>query len=149
MPQIERISDLFPPVVFEPHQHGAPGFVYVLAMLAPVEPVFKIGRTSGVEARVRQITSVLPYDTVLLFVMWAKDAVAQEAYLHHYFGEYRLRGEWFELPESALIELYELAQEMRATTPDSVYPELLALPIDVWRMHKNWDRPKPPKSEVA
>jgi hypothetical protein len=118
------------------------GFVYVLAMVPPEgSPVFKIGMASHPDSRVNQLQAVMPFENFLVLVLWAKDALGQEAYLHRYFAEYRLRGEWFRLPDEALIELHGLAETMRADTPASALKHLRALPMEVWHRHKNGEWP--------
>jgi len=136
-----NVSDLFPRNI--PYaEPDLSGFVYVAAMLAPSGPVYKIGRSRDVSARISQLDWMLPYRTITIFVMWAKDVVGQEAYLHRYFVEYGLRGEWFALPESALEELHELAEIMRSDTPESELKHLCAMPLEAWRMHQEMDSAK-------
>lgn len=123
-------------MIIEPRSSGDKrGFVYVHAMLIPSEPVFKIGKAICVNARLQSMTS-LPYPEVTVFAIWFQDALAQEAYIHRHFAEYRLRGEWFALPDDALLELHELAERMRPKTPEWLRDQLVALPMEIWHKHK-------------
>ena len=85
------------------------GFVYVLAMLTPMGEIFKIGKARNVASRLILFEPALPYETVLMFVIRAADALELESALHLWYAKYRLSGEWFALPDNALFELYDLA----------------------------------------
>lgn len=112
------------------------GFVYVLMMLAPEGPVFKIGKAINVAARMEQIQPLLPYDSIVLFQLWSPDVLAQEAYLHRYYSECRLLGEWFRLALGELFALEELGAQMAASTP----PEHLDRPTN-WRIGLFYNAP--------
>jgi len=133
-----RIRDLFPRDVVYP-EPDLSGFVYVVGMLAPTGPIYKIGKSSDVKARVRQFNPTLPYPTCVVFALWSKNALGQEEYVHRHFAQYRLRGEWFALPEEALVELHELAEIMRRDTPELLLDSLCAMPLELWRIHQEWD----------
>lgn len=133
------IADLFRGVVYDIEEPDAGGFVYVVGMLTPSGPIYKIGKASDVDARVNQFNPTLPYPVCVVFSLWAKNALGQEEHIHRHFAEYRLRGEWFALPEEALVQLHDLAEVMRRDTPERMLRSLCAMPLELWRIHQEWD----------
>ena len=96
------------------------GFVYVLMMVPPEgSPVFKIGKANNIALRLDQIQPLLPFDSVLAFAIWSKDALAQEAYIHRYYAKYRLLGEWFRLPRWAMPQFAELQRITSQEAPEA------------------------------
>lgn len=112
-------------VELEPRRSDRTGFVYVLMMVPPEgSPVFKIGKARNIGARLDQIQPLLPYESFLLFAFWAKDALAQEAYIHRYYAKYRLLGEWFRLPPWAISQCAELQKIMADEAPEWAREEI-------------------------
>ena len=126
-----KVSELFPPSS-DLCQRDETAFVYVIAMLTPFMPVFKIGMSRDVNTRVAQIESILPYPCLLMFVLWAKDASALELSLHQCFAEYRVSGEWFELPEDCLVALDRVADAMVGETPTWALKHLRTTRPEEW-----------------
>lgn len=63
---------------------------------------YKIGRTSSLSRRSRQIQIELPETTEVIHQIRTDDPVGVEAYWHKRFAEYRGNGEWFRLPDAAV-----------------------------------------------
>ncbi len=77
------------------HDQGK-GFteLYVYFIYAPLVNKVKIGRATNLADRLQKIQTHSPIDVVLLG--YIKGTKATELAIHHRFGDYRARGEWFE-----------------------------------------------------
>ena len=76
------------------------GFVY----LASGNGSFKIGRSWNLESRERYLTTKLPFPVQIVHTIKAKDCVSAEQYWHERYEAKRVRGEWFNLSESDIVE---------------------------------------------
>ena len=83
------------------------GWVYVMQ----ADKYYKIGISQNVSARMNQISPKMPFVLSLLCKMKTSDMSGAEAKLHEKYSEFRVRGEWFELPPSAVEELCLLSKE--------------------------------------
>jgi hypothetical protein len=83
------------------------GYVYLIAGGG----YFKIGLTSNLATRHKQIGSKLPFKTTLIHAIQTNDMEKTEAYWHERFSQNRAEGEWFQLTESEVSE-FCLQQEM-------------------------------------
>ncbi len=74
------------------------GYVYMLRYGKD----YKVGRTSSVQRRSRQIQIELPETTDLIHAILTDDPTGVETYWHRRFQEFRGNGEWFRLPAGAI-----------------------------------------------
>ena len=88
-----------------PRRHGTPrrGWVYLLKM----NQYYKIGRTTGTnpEARIQSITAFLPCIPELIHLFQTSNAASVENTLHKRYHQYRKNGEWFRLPQEAVLQI--------------------------------------------
>jgi len=61
----------------------------------------KIGFASNIQRRVKQLQTVFPFDLELIG-QWPDATVLGEKRLHQVCAAYRIRGEWFDLPDDIL-----------------------------------------------
>lgn len=73
----------------EPHQ---PDKVY---LLKSDNGIYKIGYSNNVDRRVDQLNRQLPIEVREVFSIECEQAKIAESYLHGYFNDKRLAGEWF------------------------------------------------------
>lgn len=83
--------------------HRRKGYVYVLK----AGPFYKIGVSKDVAKRVKQLSTLPPFDLEIIHTIWTEDSYGLEAELHEYFNSKRKNGEWFTLDE-ADIEYIEI-----------------------------------------
>lgn len=83
------------------------GYVYIVG--SSEEGLYKIGKTTSPEKRLRSLQTACPYE--LDYTRWIKtDRMDElERRLHNQFSDKRTRGEWFKLAEEDL-KLMELLQ---------------------------------------
>jgi len=74
------------------------GYVYLLSF----GEEYKIGSSSNVERRFREIKTQMPYEGKIIHTITTGDPAGIEAYWHQYFRAKRLKGEWFKLSASEI-----------------------------------------------
>lgn len=72
------------------------GYVYLIHFGAE----YKIGSSSSVERRFREIKTQMPYEGKIIHSIATGDPEGIEAYWHEYFKDRRLKVEWFKLSPS-------------------------------------------------
>lgn len=87
------------------------GYVYLLKS----GPAYKIGRAREVDARIKQISPVLPYPVEVVHTIPSNNVVRAEAHYHQMFASKRLRGEWFDLSDA---DVWQLRSEQEALFDD-------------------------------
>ncbi|MGC4056640.1 MAG: GIY-YIG nuclease family protein [Chitinophagaceae bacterium] len=65
---------------------------------------YKIGRTSNLSLRLKQIKTSSPYNIKLVYFIRTLHYVSLEAHLHKAFKAYRGQGEWFDFDDITLKE---------------------------------------------
>jgi hypothetical protein len=73
-----------------------PGYVYVIQ----AGPYYKIGVSRKVSRRIRQLSTLPPFDLELVCTIKTDDMFALERTLHEKFSSKRINGEWFSLSDS-------------------------------------------------
>lgn len=80
------------------------GFVYLLQ----AGPYYKIGRSNDIDQRIKQLSTLPPFDLNLLHALWCDNCLQVERWLHDKFGDKRIRGEWFTLTPDDLDFVMQL-----------------------------------------
>ena len=71
----------------------------------------KIGRSSNVDKRIKQIQTGNPNKIILIQKYQCKDCNTVERMIHNNYKEKRLEGEWFNFTERDINECKELIQK--------------------------------------
>lgn len=79
-----------------------PGYIYLIH--GESTPWYKIGTASKPHKRLGEISAQAPFAPVLIKAFYVKDVAGEESYWHSRFGDKRVRGEWFTLSESDVLE---------------------------------------------
>jgi hypothetical protein len=82
-----------------------PGFVYLIQC----GPYYKIGVSTDVGQRVKQLSTLPPFDLDLVCTIETGDMESLERELHERFADKRKRGEWFELDPEDVDQIREMA----------------------------------------
>lgn len=77
------------------------GFVYLLK----TGEFYKIGKTFNIKKRVSSIQTANPNKIELIAYKESGDAFSDEQEVHKLLKDYRVRGEWFKLPEELVSSL--------------------------------------------
>jgi Meiotically up-regulated gene 113 len=96
-----------------PVSDGVEVLRYVYLMRAD-NGVYKVGRSRRVETRAHEVSASLPYDVELIHEYRTSIYFELEKALHDHFARWRVRGEWFKLPEDQVARFPETAREVEA-----------------------------------
>ena len=78
--------------------------LYIFRAASPYKNnLVKIGVSSNVGKRLKQIQTSCPYRIELLEKAGVNDAYGHEKAIHDQYKKYKLKGEWFLLPDSTLF----------------------------------------------
>jgi len=112
----------------------AAGFVYFIEAVGT--PRIKLGYSVDPEKRLKELQTGSPYKLALL-AKWP--AIPQtETYLHELFTEYRVHGEWFELPQILMEQL--LKNDRKAKNPEIKQEDADDNDPRLWRLDAYHDR---------
>lgn len=96
--KLEKRLPEFPRTVPQPQTSVASkiaGYVYILN----AGPYYKIGASQDVTRRIKQLSTVPPFDLELIHTIQTDDMYGLEETLHEQFAGKRKNGEWFELTD--------------------------------------------------
>ena len=65
----------------------------------------KVGRSKTPTRRIKHFDTIMPLEVRVVSWFYADDYVAAEAWLHDYLKDYRIKGEWFDIPEMVIYNL--------------------------------------------
>lgn len=82
------------------------GYVYVLRA---DNGVYKIGQSTQIDDRIKQLSIQLPYELELVHVIETDHVINAEQLLHNRYAEKRRGGEWFALTDEDLEEIKALS----------------------------------------
>lgn len=85
------------------------GYVYAIGIEATT--YVKIGHAGSPERRLAGMQGSLPFKLELLYTLQVEHPLAVERTLHEMLAPARVRGEWFEMPETSLEELFAAGVE--------------------------------------
>jgi T5orf172 domain len=109
LPKIERLNNGFPTQT-QTHRTSIPrsGIVYVIQ--SGKTSLYKIGRTTNLERRLKQLQTMNSHNLSIWKVIYCPDAIALETSLHRKFKHCRQNSEWFFLDENCLKEIERIAE---------------------------------------
>jgi hypothetical protein len=81
------------------------GFVYLIKC----GEFYKIGKTTNLEKRIKQLTTGNPYPLVLVNSIYSLDIDSLEKSFHSYYRQKRIIGEWFKLNFEEVLEFTNVA----------------------------------------
>lgn len=65
---------------------------------------YKIGHSTNPKLREHVLTKELPFECSIIHLLKTDNRFALETHWHRRFGHFRIRGEWFRLPQSCVDE---------------------------------------------
>jgi len=114
--------------------HSKKGYIYVLRA---DNGMCKIGQTTQLNDRIKQLGIQLPYELELVHVIGTDHVINAEQLLHNRYAEKRQRGEWFALSDADLEDIKTLKYLYAASG------EEVALWFQSWETSKReQDEPK-------
>ena len=81
------------------------GFVYLIKC----GEFYKIGKTTNLEKRIKQLTTGNPYPLILVNSIYSLDIDSLEKSFHSYYRQKRIIGEWFKLNFEEVLEFTNVA----------------------------------------
>jgi hypothetical protein len=97
---IEDIEGEF--VLTQGRRHNANGWVYILE----AHPnIYKIGRSRDYKTRHKMLSITLPFEVKVKSAIVTDDMIFGEELLHRMYERYRMKGEWFNLPNEEVDKL--------------------------------------------
>jgi hypothetical protein len=87
-------------------QRSTAGYIYLLHAVGTNR--YKIGLTKNVVRRIAALAKQSPFPVEVIHHYQTNDMKREESLLHDAFKEYRVHGEWFELPDFAVSEICSL-----------------------------------------
>jgi hypothetical protein len=81
------------------------GFVYLIKC----GEFYKIGKTTNLEKRIKQLTTGNPYPLILVNSIYSLDIDSLEKSFHNYYRQKRIIGEWFKLNFEEVLEFTNVA----------------------------------------
>jgi hypothetical protein len=84
------------------------GYVY---LLESSNGCYKIGKTRKIEKRLYQLLREYPLEIKVLHYIPCRDHTKAENYLHKFFEDYRLQGDWFRLDKEQIDWLKNLSSD--------------------------------------
>ena len=91
------------------NQDDKAGFVYLIRQT--ITPYYKIGKSKNPYKRMQTLQIGTPLELQIVSRVWSFDALQLESVLHQYFDAYRIRGEWFNLPDDLVHRFVAIATE--------------------------------------
>jgi hypothetical protein len=82
-------------------QHSPAGYIYIVK--TPYG--YKIGCTTRPESRPMEVCGSVPIPIEVIAVFKVDDRRDTEQFLHQYYSDKRIRGEWFALSDDDIIKL--------------------------------------------
>lgn len=95
------------------------GYVYLIH--AKGTPHYKIGKSVAPDKRILQISPKMPFETELIKSWGANFMSIAESWLHSDFSDFRVNGEWFNLPDDYLYCLLTGFEAEYASTIRNAY----------------------------
>lgn len=72
---------------------------------------YKIGRTKSIPKRLNLFGVKLPFEVTLLKALWVNDMHYFENWLHRFFADERVNGEWFALEDISVDNIVNLEDQ--------------------------------------
>lgn len=107
-------------------RESQPEYLYLLQAIGTDR--FHIGLTNLIDQRFEELQRHSPFPLKLIINAYCPDPQAQELRLHKLFGEWRLHGQWFQLPPEVLSRVVEeFKQILESAVARAIGPSQLTL----------------------
>lgn len=81
----------------------------------------KIGMTTNLKQRIRNLQSGCPFKLSLWATIRTENPIGIERYLIAKFSDFNVRGEWFSLPDDEIDSLLTIVDEENIKTKERIY----------------------------